>query len=86
MAITYKSLDWMPSVRLPIMHRVIYAHTTDGVQAMYQRSYLDHLVDEWLRTNCKSLYYHSPGYLIEKFVQFEDDQEATQFAWFILGQ
>ena len=25
-------------------------------------------------------YYHSPGYLQEKFIQFEDDAEAMMFA------
>jgi hypothetical protein len=52
----------------------------DHVDAFYQRSYLDHKVDAWLEANCRSPYYHGPGYLKEKFIQFEDDAEAVAFA------
>ena len=62
------------------LHKVKYAETTDGVLAAYQRSYKDHLVDAWLEANCKKPYYHSPGYLTEKFIEFEDDAEAVMFA------
>ena len=62
------------------LYKVVYAKTTDGVLAAYQRSYKDHLVDEWLKENCRRPYYHSPGYLEEKFIQFEDDKEALLFA------
>lgn len=62
------------------LHKVKYAETVDGVLAAYQRSYKDHLVNEWLEANCKNPYYHSPGYLTEKFIEFEDDQEAVMFA------
>ena len=79
--ITYKTI-WpeLPHVKTPVLHKVVYAPTTDGVPASYQRSYLDHLVDIWLEGNCKSRYYHSPGYLTEKSIQFEDDAEAVIFA------
>jgi hypothetical protein len=80
MTITYKPMDGMPSVRIPILHKVVYAYTVDHVQAFYQRSYLDHLVDEWLEKNCKHSYYHGPGYLEEKFIQFECDEDALLFA------
>lgn len=61
------------------LHKVVYAKTIDGVLAAYQRSYLDHLVDEWLEENCDYPYYHSPGYLEEKFIEFEDGKEAFMF-------
>ena len=80
MTVTYKTLDEWPNVTIPILHKVVYAHTTDGVRAQYQRSYKDHLVDEWLKANCRHPYYHSPGWMQEKFIQFEDDQEAVLFA------
>lgn len=64
----------------PTLYKVSYAETVDHVQAFYQRSYLDHLVDAWLAENCKSAYYHSPGYLKIKFIEFEDKQEASLFA------
>lgn len=80
MTITYKPMDGFPNVKMPVLHTVVYAYTADHVQAFYQRSYKDHLVDEWLKKNCRSPYYHSPGYLKEKFIQFEDDQEAMLFA------
>lgn len=80
MAITYKDWDFMPGQKIPVLHKVIYAHTTCGLPAHMQRSYKDYLVDEWLKENCRSSYYHSPGYLQEKFIQFEDDEEAMWFA------
>ena len=80
MTITYTTnADW-PGIKFPKLHKVKYADTVDHVDAFYQRSYLDHLVDAWLEANCKSPYYHSPGYLKEKFIQFEDDREAVMFA------
>ena len=79
MTITYKESKYL-GVQVPVLHTVKYADTVDSVQAMYQRSYLDHLVDEWLKVNCKQSYYHSPGYLKEKFIQFEDDKDAMWFA------
>lgn len=79
--ITYTQL-WpeLPEIRVPVLHKVVYAHTTDGVPASYQRSYKDHLVDTWLKDNCRHPYYRSPGYLREKFIQFECDEEAVLFA------
>jgi hypothetical protein len=79
MTITYKNSKYL-NVPVPVLHKVVYAHTVDGVLAAYQRSYKDHLVDEWLILNCKSNYYHSPGYFTEKFIEFEDDEEAFMFA------
>lgn len=79
--ITYKTL-WpeLPDVKVPVLHKVKYADTVDLVAAAYQHSYLDHQVDEWLKTNCRAPYYHSPGWMTEKSIQFEDDQEAFWFA------
>jgi len=81
MTITYKTI-WpeLPHVKVPVLHKIVYAHTVDDVQAQYQRSYKDHLVDEWLKANCRSPYYHSPGWMKEKSIQFEDDKEAVLFA------
>jgi hypothetical protein len=78
--ITYKTMDKFPGIKFPVLHRVVYAKTVDGVQAQYQRSYKDHLVDTWLEDNCKHPYYHSPGYLREKFIEFECDEDAFIFA------
>lgn len=81
MAITYvKKKYGQTDVKFPVLHRVVYAHTVDNVQAMFQRSYKDRLVDTWLKENCRNPYYHSPGYLYEKFIEFEDDEEAVLFA------
>lgn len=81
MAITYvKKKYGETDLKFPVLHRVVYAHTVDNVQAMFQRSYKDHLVDTWLKENCKHPYYHSPGYMYEKFIEFEDDEEAVLFA------
>jgi hypothetical protein len=66
--------------KLPKLHKVVYAKTVDNAMAMYQISYKDHLVDAWLKENCSKPYYHSPGYLTEKFIEFECDKEALLFA------
>ncbi len=80
MTITYKPLLSFPGINIPVLHRVVYAQTADGVYAEYQRSYKDHLVDAWLKENCRHSYYHSPGYLREKFIKFECDEDAVMFA------
>ena len=80
MTITYTTSDAWPGVKFPKLHKVKYADTVDHVDAFYQRSYLDHQVDAWLKENCHSPYYHGPGYLKEKSIQFEDDREAFIFA------
>ena len=66
--------------KLPKLHKVVYAKTVDNAMAMYQISYKDHLVDAWLKENCRNPYYHSPGYLTEKFIEFECDKDALLFA------
>ena len=68
------------TIKFKQLYKIKYADTVDGVQAQWQISYRDYVVDEWLKTNCKSPYYHSPGYLTEKFIEFEDDKEAMIFA------
>jgi hypothetical protein len=80
MTVTYKTNAKFPGINFPVLHKVVYAKTVDHVDAFYQRSYLDHLVDAWLEQNCKHPYYHGPGYLKEKFIQFECDEEAFMFA------
>ena len=80
MAVTYKTNDAWPGVKFPVLHKVTYAKTVDNVQAMFQRSYKDALVDAWLKENCQHPYYRSPGYMYEKFIQFECDEEAALFA------
>jgi hypothetical protein len=65
---------------VPKLYKVVYAKTIDGVQAQWQISYKDYVVNEWLKENCKNSYYHSPGYLDEKFIQFEDEKEAMWFS------
>lgn len=81
MTITYTTDDKWPGLRFPKLHRVVYDRRIhESVPAVYHRSYKDHLVEQWLKSNCKSAYYHSPGYLHEKFIEFEDDAEAVAFA------
>lgn len=82
MAVTYVDLNFgigLPA-KVPVLHKVIYDHTVDGIPAKYQQSYKDHLVNEWLKENCRHPYYRSPGYLREKSIQFECDEEAVLFA------
>jgi hypothetical protein len=79
--IHYKEVKYGETVvKFPKLHRVVYGKTMDGVLAQWQVSYKDYKVNEWLKANCKSMYYHSPGYITEKFIEFEDDEEAFVFA------
>jgi hypothetical protein len=77
MSITYKDYS---NIKFPRLHKVVYGKTVDGVQAQWQVSYKDYLVNEWLEENCKHGYYRSPGYFTEKFIEFQDDEEAFMFA------
>lgn len=61
-------------------YKVVYAKTVDGVQAQWQISYKDYVVNEWLKKHCKKHYYHSPGYLTEKFIEFECSKDAMMFS------
>lgn len=79
--ITYNEHDFGGvKLKLPVLHRVVYAKNIDDVLNMYQYSYKDRLVDSWLKENCRHAYYHSSGWMKEKFIEFEDDQEAMLFA------
>jgi hypothetical protein len=81
MTVTYKDHEIGSLIlKMPVLHKVVYAKTVDNAMAMYQISYKDHLVDAWLKENCRKPYYHSPGYLMEKFIEFECDEEAFMFA------
>lgn len=81
MTVTYKTNKAWPGVKFPVLHRVVYDRRLgESVPAKFQRSLKDVNVDAWLEENCEHPYYHSPGYIHEKFIDFEDDQEATMFA------
>lgn len=81
MTVTYKTNPGFPGINFPVLHRVVYdRRDKEVVLAMYQYSYKDHLVNTWLEDNCKHPYYHSPGYLREKFIEFQCDQDAVAFA------
>lgn len=81
MAVTYIEKKYIHSgVKFPVLHKVVYATTEDKGLAMHQYSYKDHLVNEWLKENCKHRYYHNGGYEREKFIEFECDEDAMLFA------
>ena len=83
MTVTYKSVPEFgtnKTIKVPVLHRVVYAQTEGKVQAQWQISYKDYKVNEWLKENCKHPYYHSPGYLYEKFIEFECNEDAALFA------
>ena len=69
MTVTYNPLKMFPEILTPVLHKVEY-HTSAE----------DYQVNMWLKENCKSYYYHSPGWMKEKFIQFEDDHDAVMFA------
>ena len=78
MTITYKTNSI--GIKCPVLHKVVYSKSPDGIQSQYYHTYKDCLVDEWLKKNCRHTYYHGPGYLPEKSIQFECDEDAMWFA------
>jgi hypothetical protein len=82
MTITYVDVKFgiEKTIKVPKLHRVVYGHTFHGVPKQWQISYRDYRVNQWLEDNCQHPYYHSPGYLEEKFIEFECDQDAMMFA------
>ena len=62
------------------LYRIVYAKTVDDVPAASQRSYLDWLVDRWLENNCQHAYYNNPGWTTTKFIEFESETDAVNFA------
>lgn len=62
------------------LHKVIYGQTVDGVRGGYQRSYKDHLINEWCREHCQGQFYFNPGWTTDKFVEFERSEDAVLFA------
>lgn len=80
MTVTYKAMDMFPEIKIPVLHKVTYARTVDKVQAQWQISYKDYIVNQWLEENCRHGYYRSPGYMTVKFIQFECDEDAALFA------
>ena len=61
------------------LYKVKYADTVDAVLAQWQVSYKDYIVNKWLEENCHYPYYHSPGWTTEKFIEFENGEEALLF-------
>lgn len=79
MTVTYKINSI--GITVPVLHKVVYSRVPDP--ALYfvpMEVSTNHEMDEWLEKNCQHAYYHSPGYLPEKFIQFECDAEAVWFA------
>jgi len=81
MTIVYQTNDKWPGIKFPKLYKVVYGHRDDydGLP-QWQVTYKEYTVNAWLKENCRHSYYHSPGYLPEKFIQFEDDEDAFMFA------
>lgn len=63
------------------LHTVVYAkYDYDNIQSRFRRSYKDWLVDQWLEENCTGMYFHNPGWTTDKFIQFENREDAVHFA------
>jgi hypothetical protein len=83
--ITYKQ-PWpetLPALKVPVLHRVDYGYDDMGSVISTSIAKLAHddiKVRAWCKHNCRAAYYLHPGYTREKFVHFEDDQDAVFFA------
>ena len=62
------------------LHRVVYHRLDSDVVADYSRTLKDYCVNQWLISECRGQYYHSPPYLFEKFIEFENESDAVMFA------
>ena len=69
MTVSYKPLKMFPEILTPVLHKVEYHINAE-----------DYQLNTWLKENCKGYYYHSPGWMKEKFIQFEDDHDALLFS------
>lgn len=70
MAITY-DYPWpeqLPTLKVPKLHRVTYADKHNWGEVHY-----------WCKANCRAPFYCSLAWA-GKFVEFEDDEDATLFA------
>ena len=78
--ITYTT-PWahLPQLKVPQLHRVTYGYSSTP-QARHEWSLKDHNIRAWCDEHCYAPYYMHPGYTNEKFVQFEDSQDAMLFA------
>jgi hypothetical protein len=65
-------------ITVPVLHKIYYGKLLPPGNWRGQEE--QRLIEQWLSENCQSAFYHSPVYLNDKFIEFEDDAEATLFA------
>lgn len=63
----YTPLKERPNFKLPMLHRIKY------------RGDLTEVI-HWCKKNCQHRFYYNPGWMLDQFVEFEDDQDAVLFA------
>lgn len=86
MAITYKRPFMDSSTKVPILHKVYYGEIAQelwfGKGTPFTMHYPKHdpAVIEWCETNCRAEWYRSPRYVLQCFIEFEDDEDAVMFA------
>ena len=78
--ITYTT-PWigLPDVKVPQLHRVTYGYSA-SFRDRYEWNLKDRTIRAWCDEYCYAPFYFHAGYTNEKFVQFEDDQDAVLFA------
>ena len=78
--ITYTT-PWaaLPEVKVPRLHRVTYGYSA-SFWDRYEWNLKDRTIRAWCDEHCYAPFYFHAGYTNEKFVQFEDDQDAVLFA------
>ena len=58
-----------PTLRVPVLHKVNYNPAYTHGEIYY-----------WLKENCRAPFYTGPSWTDTRFVEFEDDRDATAFA------
>jgi len=78
--ITYTT-PWpsLPQLKVPQLHRVTYGYSSTPQDSHYW-SQTDRNIRVWCDEHCYAPFYFHAGYTNEKFVQFEDSQDAMLFA------
>lgn len=79
MAVTYVPMPGFPDIKTPKLHRVVYGRY-DPDQSLPDYTLEYYGIREWCELHCSNPFYFSPGWTDEKFIEFEDNNDATLFA------
>ena len=80
--ITGEDAMYEPVPKFRKLHKVVWKIGHDGNGP----TELDYYLQDWLVENCKYAHYTSPGWCVDKFVEFADETDAALFALHWVGR